>query len=185
MTSATSKSLLLGLAMAVAGCGGGTKTSAFAGLRPAPAPSSWPVARIATGAAMAYPPAWRRIVSDPGTATAALQDRERRFLGYLNVTPRQADEKLSNWAAFRVAHNADEGDTRVTTLAAATGVRFLSGRGSCVRDAYTTRSGNRFTEVACLVAGAHAMSVIVGAAPSRSWTQASQTIDRAISAFAT
>ncbi len=134
---------------------------------------------------MAYPPGWRPFVSDPGTATAVLQDRERRFLGYLNVTPRQGDEMLSDWGSFRVRHNADEGDRNIVTLAVGSGLRFRSGHGACVRDAYETRTGNRFVELACLVAGARATSVIVGAAPPQTWTQTSPLIERAISAFTT
>ena len=119
---------------------------------------------------------------DRGTATAALLGEDRRYLGYLNVTPGQGDENLATWASFRIAHNADEGDTAVTRIAEVTGLRFRAGHASCVQDSYTTRTGARYTEVACLIAGPHAESVIVGAAPPDSWSRTSTTLERAISA---
>jgi hypothetical protein len=157
----------------------------FAWLRPGPAPAGWRVARIATGAVMPYPPGWRRVAGDKGTATAVLQDAQQAFLGYLNVTPREGDETLRSWARFRVGHNAHEGDRDITTLAAAEGLPFRSGRGTCVRDAYTTANGARFIELACLVAGANAISVIVGAAPPQLWPRMSPVIEQAIAAFTT
>jgi hypothetical protein len=133
---------------------------------------------------MSYPTGWRRIGGDPGTATVALIVRHR-FLGYLNVTPRQGSETLTGWQRFRVKHNAEEGDRAVVTLASGSGLRFRSGSGSCVRDAYRTTSGTRYVEIACLVAGRLATSVIVGAAPPDQWPRISPLIERAISAFVT
>jgi hypothetical protein len=53
-----------------------------------------------------------------------------------------------------------------------------------VIDSYrTTRT--RYREIACLVAGARTSSVIVGAAPSRTWAQQAETIERAISSLRT
>lgn len=157
----------------------------FAWLRPGPAPAAWPLARIATGAAMAYPPGWHTVAGDAGTATVALQNADDDFLGYLNLTPRQGDETLRGWAAFRVGHNVGEGDRDIRTLAAARDLRFRTGRGTCIRDAYVTASGAQFIELACLVAGPNATSVIVGAAPPREWARMSLVIERAISAFTT
>jgi hypothetical protein len=122
---------------------------------------------------------------DAGTVTAVLQDAEHEFLGYLNLTPRQGDERLSTWASFRTRHNRLEGDRRVTELAGATGLRFRSGHGSCIRDAYTTGTGNRYIELACLVQRSTSGFVIVGAAPPRTWPSIAPKIERAISAFPT
>jgi hypothetical protein len=158
---------------------------AFAWLRPEPAPAAWPLARIATGAAMAYPPGWHTVAGDAGTATVGLQDADHNFLGYLNLTPRQGDETLRGWASFRVEHNLGEGDRDIRTLAAARGLRFRTGRGTCIRDAYVTATGGQFIELACLVAGQNATSVIIGAAPPREWARMSAVIERAISAFTT
>ncbi|HEY6397759.1 MAG TPA: hypothetical protein VIX82_09930, partial [Solirubrobacteraceae bacterium] len=102
------------------------------------------MARISDGATMPYPPGWARIPGDRGTATAALLDARHLFLGYLNVTPRQAEETLAGWPGFRVRHNAKEGDRKVTTLAFRMGVRFRRGHGSCVEDSYTTSTGTRY-----------------------------------------
>jgi len=112
-------------------------------------------------------------------------DARRRLVGYLNLTPRQSSESLSDWASFRVAHNLAEGDRDVKRDAVAYGVRFRTGTGTCVRDSYTTSSGARFIEIACLVRGARATSVIVGAAPPRAWTPTSPVLYRAISALIT
>lgn len=172
-------------AVGVAACGGASQTGAFSGLRRQAAPTDWKVTRIRSGAVLAYPPSWRLQHGDPGTATAALLGSDGRFLGYLNITPRQGDETLSNWNSFRVDHNRDEGDRAVRRLAAATGLRFLTGRGSCVKDSYTTQTGSRFVEIACLVSGTQSDSVIVGAAPPSGWAHESSTIERAIAGVRT
>lgn len=172
------------LALAGAGCGA-TSQGPFAWLHPQPAPHGWAVARVASGARMPYPPGWRSVRGDAGTATAALLSAGGLYLGYLNVTPRQGGETLSGWPSLRIAHNAAEGNRNVTRLAAARGLRFLTGHGSCVKDAYTTRTGARYIEIACLVAGHTATSVIVGAASPASWPRVSGLIERAISGFRT
>jgi hypothetical protein len=166
-------------AVAVAGCGA-SQPGAFAWLHPQPPPSGWTVARVPSGAELAYPRSWRPQHGDRGTATAALLTATGGFLGYLNLTPQQGAETLSNWASFRLAHNADEGDRSVRRLSAATGLHFRTGNGSCVKDSYVTEVGAHFIEIACLVAGPHAESVIVGAAPPDRWSQASAVIERAI-----
>jgi hypothetical protein len=177
---------LVGCAALCAGaCGGGSGAGAFAWLRPGPAPPGWPAARIPSGAVLRYPPGWRAVRGDRGTATAARLDGQGRYLGYLNVTPRQGQEALSTWASFRVAHNADEGDRNVVTQASARNLRFRTGNGSCVQDAYVTKTGIGYTEIACLVAGTRATSVVVGAAPTGRWAAVAPTLQRAISAFVT
>jgi hypothetical protein len=158
-------------------------SAVFGWLRPGPAPAGWRVARIPSGAAMPYPPGWGRVSGDQGTATAVLVNAGRGFSGYLNLTPRQGDESLRNWGSFRVGHNAHEGDRGIRTLAVSASLRFRTGRGRCVRDAYTTGGGSRFIELACLVDGKKATSVIVGAAPPRLWARMSPVIERAISSF--
>jgi hypothetical protein len=155
----------------------------FAWLKSQPAPHAWSVARIPVGATLAYPPGWHTIHGDRGTVTAALVRPDGSFLGYLNVTPRQGAEKLSGWAAFRVAHNADEGDRNVTKLAAATEIRFLDGPGSCVKDSYSTQVGSHYIEIACIVQGSKSTSVIVAATPPGSWAKVSPQVERAIEAF--
>jgi hypothetical protein len=141
--------------------------------------------RIPTGAALRYPPGWRIVHGDRGTATAALVGAGGRYLGYINVTPREDDETLARWASFRTAHNVEEGDHAVKRLAAATNLRFRNGRGSCVKDSYTTESGTDYVEIACLVAGRSATTVIIGASPPSTWTRTSGVLERAIEGFTT
>jgi hypothetical protein len=194
---------ILALTVSLTACGGGvaspsraTRTGAnstttgegapatgrqFAWLRPSRPPPGWPLARIPAGATMPYPAGWRRIHSDPGTASAAVFDARHGFLGYLNLTPRQGAETASGWARFRIEHNADEHERSVTALAAATGLRFRTGSGACVRDTYTTANGSRYIELACLVSGRHASVVVVGASPPRAWGRISPLLERAIS----
>jgi hypothetical protein len=129
---------------------------------------------------MPYPPGWRRIHGDSGTASAALLAGGGRFLGYLNLTPRQGPESLGNWLSFRPGHNREEGDREVHRLAGASNLVFANARGSCVRDSYTTETGARYIEIACLVVGQRSAVVIVGAAPPGDWAQQSGDIKRAI-----
>jgi hypothetical protein len=177
----------LGLAVTVlglAGCGA-SQSGAFAWLHPQPAPSGWKVAQIPSGAELAYPRSWQLQHGDAGTATAALIAADGSFLGYLNLTPRQGAETLTNWVSFRTEHNTEEGDRSVRRLSSATGLRFRNGHGSCLKDSYATQIGAHFIEVACLVTGPHGEWVVVGAAPPGRWTQGSSVLERAIEGLRT
>jgi hypothetical protein len=176
------------LLVAAAGCGstkqaGNSQTAAagFAWLHAAPPPSGWQTVRIPSGAAFSYPPGWTRIRGDPGTASVALLKSNRQLVGYLNLTPREGDETLANWAHFRVEHDADEGDRAVTTQAATTNRGFDRGHISCVQDMYVTGTGARYVELACLVAGQIGNVVVVGAAPPQAWPNVAPLIKQAIS----
>ena len=153
-------------------------------MHPRAVPAGWPVAQLPSGSAtMPYPPAWRRIASDPGTVSAAQVDADGLIVGYLNATPQQADESLANWASFRPHHNAHEGDRHVRVLAART-LPFGIGRASCVIDSYRT-SRAPYREIACLVQGARHATVIVGAATTTAWPRERAQLERAVQAFAT
>ena len=165
--------------------GANAARTGFAWLAPAPAPASWFHVRLSSGATMVYPPGWRVVPGDQNTATAALLDARGHYVGYLNLTPRQGQESLASWASFRPRHNVGEGEKDVTVMDSATALRFRSGHGSCVQDAYTTSTNTRYVEIACLVDGRRASSVIVGAAPIGGWTEERSVIERAISAFIT
>ncbi len=189
------------LALAVTGCGGGysggssrstsapqatIQARAFAWLRPSPAPPAWRTSRLPDGAArLAYPHRWRSIRSDPGTVSAALRSGQGRILGYLNATPQQGAETVSNWSSFRPDHNRDEGDVDVKLVASGTNLRFRGARGSCVVDDYRSSSGRSYREIACIVAGASATTVVVGAGPPAQWPRQGPAIKRAISSFLT
>jgi hypothetical protein len=183
------------VAAALAGCGGSHATGVsatarstpasappFAWLRPGPAAAAWRVAHLRSGAALARPPGWRPVRTDPGTASFALRGRNRAIVAYLNATPRQGTETLANWPSFRVHHNAEEGSRDIRTLAAARGLRFRSGPGSCVIDQYRT-SARSYREIACLVAGRGRATVIVAAATPELWPREAPVIERAVSAF--
>ena len=181
-------------AAALAGCGGGSSTTgdahAFDWLHPAPPPASWKLANLPDGSAtMAYPPAWHRDVSDPGTVTAVLEEGDKNkgpFAGYLNATPQQGGETFDNWSEFRIEHNRDEGNRNVRLLASATDLPFLGGAsGSCVIDRYVTESNHPYKEIACLAGSQRATTVIVAAAPPSLWRRVGPQLERAVSAFRT
>lgn len=176
---------LVGVTIALTGCGASSHKNPFAELHPQAPPGGWRVVTIPNGASMAYPPSWHPQHGDAGTATATLKSPDGRFLGYLNLTPRQGAESLSNWSSFRVDHNGEEGDVGIKRLAAATGVHFRSGRGSCIKDSYATRAGARYVEIACLVVGRRSADVIVGAAPPSQWSHEAASLERAIEAVRT
>jgi hypothetical protein len=158
---------------------------AFAWLRAAPAPTDWRSARLPTGATIPYPPDWHTLAGDRGTASAVLLDAHGHYLAYLNLTPRQGAETQANWPAFRLRHIVAEGQREVKLDAAAGGLRFRTGRGTCVRDAYTTSTNAHYVEIACLVGGSHVTSVVVGAAPREHWAQERPVVEQAISALIT
>jgi hypothetical protein len=134
---------------------------------------------------LAYPPGWHRLAGDTGTVTAVQLGPDRRIVGYLNATPRDGRETLSNWARFRPAHNAEEGDRHVHRLAAAGALAFRDGRGSCVSDSYVTTTSASYREIACLIAGVHANVVVVGAARTSDWTRRAPAIEQAIASVET
>jgi hypothetical protein len=159
---------------------------AFSWLDPARVSRGWRSSELPNGAArMAYPAGWKPIRTDPGTVTSALLDSDRGIRGYLNATPQEGSETLADWARFRPEHNADEGDADLRPIAAASDLRFRSGRGSCLLEDYRTSSGHPYREIACIVAGARATTVIVGAAPPDQWRAEAPAIERAISSFLT
>jgi hypothetical protein len=175
------------VAVGVIGCGGGQVShrrgrAPFAWLRPAPPPADWHVDRLRGGSMLAYPPVWKPIKTDPGTASVALLGAGGRFDGYLNATPRQGSETLANWSRFRPRHIRDEGSRNVRLAAAADHLSFRTGRGSCVIDSYAT-SKAAYREIACLVAGAGSSAVVVAAAPARLWAAQVSTLHRAVSSF--
>ena len=173
------------LVVALVGCGGsvgGRASGPFAWLTPLSPPGGWNVARIRGGAALAYPPGWAPIRSDPGTASVALVGNGERIEGFLNVTPRQGAETLADWRRFRPRHNRDDGDRGVRVLAATTAGRFGSGRGACVIDAYATSKAS-YREIACLVSGPGSSAVVVAAAPAAMWARQAATLERAVSSF--
>jgi hypothetical protein len=160
----------------------GRASGPFAWLKPDSPPTGWKIAQIHSGAALAYPPDWRPIRSDPGTASFALVRNGERIDGFLNATPKQGTETLADWSRFRPSHNRGEGDRRVRVLAAAPNEHFRSGRGACVIDTYSTSKAS-YREIACLVSGPRSSAVVVAAAPTAMWARRAGTLERAVSSF--
>jgi hypothetical protein len=176
---------VVALIIALANAGGSSPRRAsgpFAWLHPASPPAGWHVARAPDGATVAYPPGWSAIKTDPGTASVAHRAKGGLIDGYLNVTPRQGAETLSNWSRFRPRKNREEGARNVRLLAATSSAGFRSARGSCVIDTYAT-SLTSYEEIACLVAGPGSGNVVVAAAPARLWQKRSAVLERAVSSF--
>ena len=161
-------------------------TTAFAWLHPGALPATWSSWRLPSSPArLPTPPGWRHEHGDAGTRTVALRGPSGEIAGYLNATPLQGEETLGNWSRFRVDHNREEGDRDVRLLAAANGLRFREATGSCVLDSYRTTVDHRYRELACIVAGRTASTVIVAAAPPALWETEAHTLERAITGFTT
>jgi hypothetical protein len=162
------------------------RSAAFGWLHPRAIPSSWSELRVpGSPARLPLPPGWRRASGDAGTRTAELEGPSGQIAGYLNATPRQGDETPASWPEFRPDHNRDEGDREVRLLASAPGLRFRGGTGSCVLDSYLTTAGRRYREIACLVAGRSASTVVVAAAPPGRWATEAPVLERAVAGFET
>ena len=158
---------------------------AFSWLHPGPPPAGWQQTTTAAGqATLFYPPGWKAIPGDKGTVTRSLRAPRGLYVGYLNATPQQGTEQLHGWAAFRIDHNREEGDTQVRQLAAAEGLAFTNAHGSCVIDDYLSKvRSNPYREIACLVTGHSHSDVFIGAALKPDWPTLSRSIERAASAF--
>jgi hypothetical protein len=148
------------------------------------APASWQKITLPdhTGT-LAAPPSLVRLPADPGTAAAGLPAGAEDLI-YLNATPRQGEETLPGWAAFRIAHLRDENNATATLDAHAEGLHFLGGTGSCLLDDYVTRVGaHHYREIACLVQGAHSASVVVAATPAADWDRYRPLLEQAVAAY--
>ena len=162
-----------------------TLASAFQALVPAPAPAGWSRLPLPNETAvLSYPPTLRRVISDSDAVSAAQLGPGGAYLLYLSATPRQGGENLQNWAANRLRVLRAEDASSVREDAAATGLVFSGGTGSCVIDDYVTRIGaHHFEELACLVHGRSGASVIVAAAPAARWAQSRSLLLRAVAAY--
>jgi hypothetical protein len=59
------------------------------------------------------------------------------------------------------------------------------GTGSCVLDSYRTETDHRYREIACIVAGRTATTVIVAAAEPEHWAALRGDLERAVQSFST
>ena len=158
---------------------------AFPQLRPAAAPASWRHLTLPNRTAVLfYPSALRPLTGDKDAVSAAKTGPGGAFQLYLNATPRQGSERLAHWAAFRLHLLRSDDAASAQQVAAAQGIKFRGGTGSCVMDRYVTRIGrHHFQEVACLVQGHTSASVIVAAAPAARWVTAQPLLMRAVAAY--
>jgi hypothetical protein len=176
-------------AIAVAGATfallGGSPGRAFPALVPAAAPAGWPQRALPNGTAvLSYPPSLRLVSGDADAVSAAQVSSAGAFQLYLNATPRQGDEQLRGWAAFRLRLLTADDAASARELAAAQDVAFRGGTGSCIIDQYVTRIGaHSYQEIACLVQGRAGASVIVAAAPAATWANASPLVLQAVAAY--
>ncbi len=174
-------------AIAMPGFGGGDGSGAMRPLtlEVGGQQSAWRRVQVpGSPAVLAYPAGWHAISGDPGTASAAL-NVGGRIVGYLNATPQGGSETLANWLTFRPDHNREEGDRNVMAVSGTRGVMLHTGRASCLVDRYATGSGSRYRELACIVAGRHATTVIVGSAVPSRWASLAPVLRTAVSHFAT
>lgn len=164
---------------------GGSPGRAFPSLVPAAAPAGWPHLTLPDGTAvLSYPPSLRRVAGDKDAVSAARLSPGGTYQLYLNATPRQGAERLRQWAAFRLSLLRSDDAASAHEVAAAEGVKFRGGTGSCVIDNYVTRiGGHHYEEIACLVQGQAGASVIVAAAPAAAWVQARPLLLRAVAAY--
>lgn len=158
---------------------------AFPRLTAAAAPAGWPHVTLPDGTAvLSYPPSLRPIRGDKVAVSVARVSPAGTFQLYLNATPRQGTERLQGWAGFRLGLLRSDDAASAQEVAAAQGVRFRGGTGSCVIDRYVTKIGaHHFEELACLVQGRTSASVIIAAAPAATWAQASPLLLRAVAAY--
>ena len=164
---------------------GSSPGPAFPLLHPAAAPAGWPHLALPNGTAvLSYPPSLHQLAGDTDAVSAARRGPGGAFRLYLNATPRQGSERQQGWAAFRLRLLRSDDATSARQDAAAAGVTFRGGTGSCLIDDYVTRiGGHHYQEIACLVQGRTSTSVIVAAAPAAGWARARPLLLRAVAAY--
>jgi hypothetical protein len=157
----------------------------FPSLHPAAAPAGWQHAALPNGTAvLSYPPSLHPLAGDKFAVSAAKRSLGGAFQLYLNATPRQGTETLAHWPAFRLRLLRSDTAAVAHLDAAATGVKFRGGTGSCVIDDYISKIGrHHYQEIACLVQGRTSGSVIVAAAPAAQWASARPLLFRAVAAY--
>ena len=148
-------------------------------------PATWARLAVPSGlGTLSSPPGFRTVDGDPGTLSVALRNSAGTYLGYLNVTPRQGDETLQDWTAFRLSHLLGDDAVSVHEDATVQSVRMATTDRSCVTDDYLTTVGHhQFHEVACYVASGSVSSVVVAATPSGDPAHVWSQLERAVAAY--
>jgi len=197
LRASSAAALTVALSLALFGCAsqsssagsdGAAPASAPAGFgwfHPRPAPGAWLRASL-TGqsATLSYPGSLRPQHGDPGTVTVGSTAKSGQVLVYLNVTPKQGDENLRNWADFRMEHLREDGQSAVHLDGVSGPLNFRGGHGRCVTDNYTTDTHhNRYNEIACIVQGSHATSVLVAATSTAAWPANRALLENVVSSY--
>ena len=162
-----------------------TESGSFGWLSPEVAPATWHRVTTQSGeAVLSYPPPFMPIAGDHGSASAAVESRTGKILAYVNVTPGEGDEQLKGFGRFRVHLIGKDDDRDVHLDSSAEDLAFRGGTGSCVIDDYLTRVGNNhYKEIACLVVGQHASSVVIAAGANADWTHFLPLLRESVASF--
>jgi hypothetical protein len=163
----------------------GPLTPAFVWLVPTPPPASWHQAALPSGAAvLSYPAFLHRERSDAGSFTVVEKNAQGLDPIYLNATPRQGNEQLQTWPAYRMAILREESAKTAHEHSRVVDVAFRGGYGSCVLDDYVTRIKSRhYEEIACYVEGAHGGSVVVAATLASLWPKERRLLEQVVAAY--
>ena len=196
--AAAAAALTAALSLALFGCasspspsahsGGAAPAATFAGFgwfHPGPAPGAWLRASLSgQSATLSYPGSLRPEHGDPGTVTVGSTATSGEVLMYLNATPKQGDETLRNWTDSRLEHLREDGQSAVHLDGVSGPLNFRGGHGRCVMDNYTTdMHHNHYNEIACIVQGAHAASVLVAATSTAAWQANRALLEKVVSSY--
>ena len=195
--TAAAAALTVALSLALSGCAGGQTSSAqgggagqathtgFGWFHPGPAPGTWVRASLSgQSATLSYPVSLHPMHGDHGTVTVGSTAKSGAVLVYLNVTPKQGDETLGNWPDFRMEHLREDGQYAVRLDSVSPPLSFRGGHGRCVIDNYTTKIRNhRYDEIACIVQGAKATTVLVAATSTAAWQAEQALLEKVVSSY--
>jgi hypothetical protein len=160
-----------------------SRAAGFRWFAAAPAPAPWRHHATPSGTGILSYPATFVAGNDPDGVARERRDRHGTVLVYLDATPKQGTERLSDWPSYRIGIIRRESDD-VHEDGHAFGLPFRGGTGSCVLDNYRTRVENhRYREIACLVQGRRHASVLIAAALESAWARAAKTLERAVDAY--
>jgi hypothetical protein len=147
------------------------------------APASWRHLALTPGGGILSYPAKFVPGSDRDGISRERLDRHGSVLVYLDVTPKQGRERLSDWPSHRMGLVRAESND-VHEDGHAFDLAFRGGIGSCVLDDYRTRVENHhYREIACFVQGHRHATVLIAAALESAWVHAVKTLERAVDAY--
>jgi hypothetical protein len=162
---------------------GSSSVSNFRWFKATPPPGTWKVRALPSGNGFLFSPRAYSREHDPDGVSLAVRNRHGTIVDYLDATPKQGPESLSDWPTYRLHIVGEESDL-LREDAHAFGLHFAGGRGSCVIDDYRSRVVvHHYREIACFVQGRTSASVVIAAALASNWAQAAPTLERAVEAY--